>query len=76
MFDQAMAQEIRDQVGEDVPITASERKDPEDAVQTLWGQWLDLTAALQTYGVSHNSLCDASSKITEVFAARDRSATA
>lgn len=57
--------EIRDAVGE-VPITGSDARDPEDAIHTLWGQWIDMTAALQEFGVAPATFCEASNRIVEV----------
>lgn len=79
MIDPEQRQAIRDRVGEHPPITASEQRDPEQAVTVLWQQWTDLSAALQEFGVAPNAMCDASNEIasarTEFAAEHGRSTT-
>jgi hypothetical protein len=63
--DPAVQQEIRDKVGTEAPATASDQRDPEDAIHALWAQWTDMTFTLQEFGVPTRAICDASNGIAE-----------
>lgn len=69
MKDPALMQEIIDRVGPDAAETVPEekRKEAPDVLNTLWENWLGLTADLQQHGFSHRTLCDASVAINETF---------
>jgi hypothetical protein len=61
--DPQVQEQIREHVGFEAPTTADDRRDPEDAIHTLWAQWTDLTYALQEFGVPPKHMCDSSNAI-------------
>lgn len=63
MWDPEQGRAIRERVGEQPPLTASDQRDPEDALTHIWQRWIDDTAALQEFGVAPTAMCDASNEI-------------
>lgn len=65
MWTPEQREEIASATGE-VPITASEQRDRDEALPVLWEQFGELAATLQTFGVSPASMCEATNRIAEV----------
>lgn len=65
MFDKATAVAIREGIGEP-EFTASDQRDPSDAVQLVWEQWAETTGALQAFGISPASMCDGVNRVAEI----------